>query len=53
MPVLMVLLVAKNPGLALLPVLSGFVTNQIALVSQIVYPANYGVTLSDNEHIEK
>jgi len=46
-PVLMVLIVAKNRELSLLPVLAGFVTNQLATVSQLVYSENYGVTVEE------
>jgi len=46
-PVLMVLIVAKNRELSLLPVLAGFVTNQLATVTQLVYSENYGVTVEE------
>lgn len=43
-PVLLVLLVAKNPGsLALIPCLGGFATNQLATLLQICYPPGWGV----------
>ena len=44
----MILIVAKNREvLSLLPVLAGFVTNQLALVTQLVYPEDYGVVRED------
>ena len=36
-PILMVLIVAKQPALMLLPTLAGFFTNKVATVLQIVY----------------
>ena len=53
-PVLMVLIVAKNPGqVSLLPVLAGFTTNYLATLAQIVYPDNFGVTGTEEKSDSK
>jgi len=43
-PVIMVLLIAKNPEqLSFLPVFAGFLTERISTVVQAVYPSDFGV----------
>ena len=42
-PVLLVLLVAKNPTLGLIPMMAGFLVNQLATLLQIAYPDGWGV----------
>jgi len=47
-PVLMVLLIAKNPQqLSFLPVFAGFATERLAVIAQLLYPTDFGVE-SDN-----
>ena len=45
----MVLIVAKNRDVSLLPTLAGFTTNYLATFAQLVYPSDFGVTSADSE----
>ena len=43
-PVLMVLLIAKNPGtFAFLPTFAGFSVERLATVAQVFYPSDFGL----------
>ena len=44
----MVLVVAKNRDISLIPTLAGFTTNYLATFAQLIYPANFGVSSSDS-----
>ena len=47
-PVLMVLMVAKNPAaLSLIPTLVGFATKELATLAQAIYPNDFGLDASD------
>jgi hypothetical protein len=47
-PVLMVLLIAKNPQqLSFLPVFAGFATERLAVIAQLIYPSDFGVDAND------